>query len=628
MEEDERLTIVRKRTLARMKKKTLNERIKSFVRGHIHMDDDWRTPLKLKKEKHAYTYDYSIERGDGARIKTRREGSGLVATLIKTFASKKKESFAVFGAPKKTLKGRAAHVKKRAKNAAYHVKKHAKNHFSFAHNNPALEYLGRWERKYHRALHVLSFLIPVLILGYIIYMNILPFGHTASLYLNVGTEGDMDSTADIYLSDPNKALTPVQRYGGETFREVTAEKPFYLNFYAPINIDNRTRVTMDMDYEGDSPVYIEYFDELTNKTYWRRYYGPGFRPELAGYVPIANFGTESIFAKRDLLEFKCRQLNFTYDCAQEWYWYKDWYFNDSVSDLDEWLVENALYESVYFYNRLVEQEDYVNTDVGYVDGEWTEINTQLRGTHEFYVYLNESLNLTVWKQDHNSYEGNDVVSVVLQTMNGTTVFKDTIPDDGIIDTSRNKSDLITRNMLHEIKESGIYLLKLQGIKDRKSHHDYRIEKIKINTNKIITKGTIHPLSKTKLYTNAKLNSPISFYYWHKNKYQNVIVEGEDNKTIILSKENQSQKVFKTISGKNTIYFPKGDLYISSDIYFSFNESSYFEPFLFDFDYSMNPSYLIYDGSYRSWIYKKDSIALMSDNVKIKSIKLVFKHESI
>ncbi len=592
--------------------------IKNTTSNHIHIDRDWSAPVRIKKspptkqlkqfDPKTYSYPQKKPKKPLAHhIKNHKITSKLI-------------SFNLFHHlhPLHTA----------TKKAAERAKHHAKNHFSFTRSNPAIEYLGRWERKYHRALHILSFLIPILILGYVIYMNILPFGYTGTLILDVGQENDMNPEKDIYLSDPNKVFTPVQRYGTETFREVKASKPFYLNFYAPINIDNRTRVTMDMDYEGDSPVYIEYFDDKTNKTYWRRYYSPGFRPELQGYVPLANYGSETIFAKRDLIEFKCRQLNLTHNCAQKWYWYKDRYFNnDNITSTDEWLMENAKYESVYFYNRLVDQKDYINHDIGYEEGAWTEINTQLRGTHEFYIYLNNSLNLTIWKQEFNWYNGTDRISVELWNMDGTKrIHQDTIPDDGIALKSSENTEL-TKNIYSQV-EPGIYLLKLRGIKDQKSYHDYHITKIKINTNKIITKGNLLPVSETKLYTDAKQNSQISFYYWHVRREQDITVDGEDPQTIILSKENRSVHVHKTLTGKNTLHFPRGDVSITSSLHFAFNESNYFELYQYDLERCKTPSYLIYDGTHRSWIYKKDNIALMSENIKIKNIKLVFKHEPL
>jgi len=529
------------------------------------------------------------------------------------------------------IKDKAKHTASKAKGHASHAKKHIKGHFSFTHNNPVVKTLTGWEHKYHKTLHILSFLIPIVILAYVIYMNFLPFGFTGSLVLDVGaSESDMNPTRDIYLSDPNRVLTPIQRYGKETFREVTKNKPFYLHFYAPIEITNRTTVTMDMDYESDSPVYIEYFDELSNKTYWRRYYEPGFRPELAGYVPAVTYGSETIYTKIDLLLFKCISLNLSNNCARDWYLLKDSYYNNSAESVDDWLLENALYESVYFYNRLVDQEDYINKDVGYIEGSWTEINTSLRGTHEFYVYLNNTLNLTIWKKDMNNYDGKDEVSVELWSMNGTKkLYQDIIPDDGIAIKSENKTTPVIKNIFWEVNPS-IYQLRLNFIVDKSKITDYYTTKIHINTNRIVTKGTLLPLAEnTELYTNANYNSKISFKYWQGNKYQNIGVSGEDNQTLALLKKDLSKTISYTISGKNILNFPKAYVWIYSNLYFTPNKSSYFEPYLLDFKHNAEPNYLVYDGTYRSWIYKENNVSIKAaKKLKIKNIKLVFKHETI
>jgi len=629
MEEDERLTIVRQRTLARMKKKTLKERIRSFVRAHIHMDDDWRTPLKLKKEG-APNYDFLVERGDGARIKTRKEGRGLVATLIKTFAPKKKESFAVFGAPKKTLKGRVSHVKRRAKEAAGHVKGHAKNHFSFAHNNPALESLGKWGRKWHRALHVLSFLVPVLILGYVVYMNILPFGYSGELFLDVGAEGDDDPTRDIYLSDPNNVLTVIQRYGKDTFRVVKKNEPFHIIFDSPINLDEKTRVTMDVDYEGDSPLYIEYFDSLTNQTIWKRYYKNNYRPEEDGYIRVAFFPGNMIYAKESVVLQKCKRQNIT-DCsidaikssAMQFFKHNTTaMMNPAPDSAINWLLDNAKYDSVLFLSEDFDALDVPNP-VDYHEGEWTEIDADLRKNHQFYVYLNNTLNLTITKKDYNWYNGSDEVSVELYDLNNTLIFQDIIPDDGIT-TEGKKTAPVVRTMTCEVKE-GTYLLRLNFVKGTNAYSDYYIDKIRINTNKIVTTGTVLPVSETTLYTNANDMSKISLKYWHNGKDQDVVVEGDDSQIIELTKDDISKNVRRTISGKNTLYFPKGDLYIFSNLYFSFIESNYFEPHVFGLSNNQVPQYIVYGGTYKSWIYTKNKVTLKSGSLRINNIKMVFKH---
>ena len=637
MAEEERLAIARERTIQRMRKKTMKERVKAFVRRHIHMDDDKSALIKLKKavDGPAYTYEapdlysnYCIDRGDGARIKTKKEGG---FGLLKIFASKKKESFPVFGAPKKTLKGRAAHVKKRAKNAASHVKKHAKNHFSFAHNNPALEYLGRWERKWHRALHVLSFLIPVLILGYVVYMNILPFGYSGSLMLDVGAEGDDDPTREIYLSDPNKVLTVIQRYGKDTFRVVKNNEPFHIIFNSPINLDEKTRVTMDVDYEGASPLYIEYFDPLINQTTWKRYYKNNYKPEEDGYIRVAFFPGNMIYAKESVVQQKCKRQNIT-DCsidaiksgARQFFKHNtSAMMNPTPESAINWLLDNAKYDSVLFLSEDFDALDVPNP-VDYHEGEWTEIDADLRKNHQFYVYLNNTLNLTITKKDYNWYNGSDEVSVELYDLNNTLIFQDIIPDDGIINKSKKYAAPVVKTMTSEVKK-GTYLLKLNYIKDTNAHPDYYIDKIRINTNKIVTTGTVLPVSETTLYTNANDRSTISFKYWHGGKDQDIIVDGDDSQIIELTKDDISKNIRKTISGKNTYYFPKGDVAISSNQYFSFNKSNYFEPSIFGINDNQVPQYIVYGGTYKSWIYTKNIISLKSGNLRINNIKMVFKH---
>ena len=213
-------------------------------------------------------------------------------------------------------------------------------------------------------------------------------------------------------------------------------------------------------------------------------------------------------------------------------------------------------------------------------------------------------------------------------MNGTElVCQDIIPDDGIAVKSGNKTEPVIKNTYCKTEE-GIYLLKLRSITDKKSYNDYHITKIKINTNKIITNGNLLPVSETELYTDANLDNPISFYYWHERKEQDIAVKGEDNKTIHLTKEDCSIRIYETISGKNIMHFPKGDISIHSDFHFAFDPSNYFELFIFDFDMSKNLDYLIYDGNYRSWIYREDEIRILADTAEIKNIKLVFKHETI
>lgn len=510
------------------------------------------------------------------------------------------------------------------------LKKHVKNHFSYKANNPAIENLKHWEHKYHKTIHLLSFLIPLAILAYVIYMNILPFGYTGTLMLDVGAEGDDDPTKDIYLSDPNNVFTPVQRYGKDTFRVVKKNEPFHIIFNSPINLDEKTRVTMDIDYEGASPLYIEYLDPLTNQTAWKRYYKNNYRPEEDGYIRVAFFPGNMIYAKERVVQQKCERLNNT-DCsidaiksrARQFFKHNtSAMMNPAPDSAINWLLDNAKYDSVLFLSEDVDALKIPNP-VDYREGEWAVIDADLRKNHQFYVYLNNTLNLTITKRDYNWYNGSDEVSVELYDSNNTLIFQDIIPDDGITNEGR-KTAPVVKTMTCEVKE-GTYLLRVNFVKGTNAHPDYYIDKIRINTNKIVTTGTVLPVSETTLYTNANDMSKISLKYWHSGKDQDIIVEGDDSQIIELTKDDISKNVRKTISGKNTLYFPKGDLYIFSNLYFSFNESNYFEPYVFGINDNQVPQYIVYGGTYKSWIYSKNRVTFKSSSLRINNIKMVFRH---
>ena len=67
---------------------------------------------------------------------------------------------------------------------------------------------------------IISTLIPLIILGYIIYMNWLPFGYEKTFVLDVGSEGDTDISQKLYLAKSG-ALSSPKTYQNKTFRTLT-----------------------------------------------------------------------------------------------------------------------------------------------------------------------------------------------------------------------------------------------------------------------------------------------------------------------------------------------------------------------------------------------------------------------
>lgn len=138
-------------------------------------------------------------------------------------------------------------------------------------------------------------------------------------------------------------------------------------------------------------------------------------------------------------------------------------------------------------------------------------------------------------------------------------------------------------------------------------------------------GKVHPVDDVGLYVNEQGN--ISFNYWHQNKDQLVNITGENPKIVNITESDRYKLVYTSTYGANRMYFPKGDIVIRSNIYFAFHKENLFHPFLLR-THAKSPNYLVYDGNYKSWIYKEDNVGIQTDSSKIKNIKLVFEHEAI
>lgn len=76
--------------------------------------------------------------------------------------------------------------------------------------------------------NIISILIPLFILGYIVYMNWLPFGYEKTFVLDVGSDGDMDSSEKLYLAESSDLSAP-KTYENKTFRTLTGTTELIFN---------------------------------------------------------------------------------------------------------------------------------------------------------------------------------------------------------------------------------------------------------------------------------------------------------------------------------------------------------------------------------------------------------------
>ncbi|MBU1323423.1 LytR C-terminal domain-containing protein, partial [Patescibacteria group bacterium] len=213
-----------------------------------------------------------------------------------------------------------------------------------------------------------------------------------------------------------------------------------------------------------------------------------------------------------------------------------------------------------------------------------KIEKTLRGSHTLLVKVNKGpFLLTVIKQDINTYEGEDVLSV--QIYNGQNkIAEQLIPDDGVTDAGRlamapQKSEI----KINDIKP-GIYKIVLQ---DMTKNADILIKSVEINQPSLVfqTPLFVDDGKPTTLWTNSK---EITMITAHSSSIQTVKLDGKydlkvekDGKEFAFDLNNPDSKI-ATSSGANAstlhrLEIPKNDLIISGDGYFAFSQESFFNP---------------------------------------------------
>ncbi|MDP4010211.1 MAG: LytR C-terminal domain-containing protein [Candidatus Shapirobacteria bacterium] len=208
----------------------------------------------------------------------------------------------------------------------------------------------------------------------------------------------------------------------------------------------------------------------------------------------------------------------------------------------------------------------------------TIINTYLRGTHTFYVWVDSApFTLKVSKQDINMYDGEDKLKIAVYKENKKITEKE-IPDDGMAGKTLLKRDSQTEKVELTDITPGIYRVDI--VSDSKGG-DTLITRIETNQQKIIAKRLfILDKKPSNIYTDAtNLTAQIA----HKgyldsikinDKYEIKILEvGKKVTTDVeaLTKSNYNSKnLYKISSAKNDIVY-------TSDSYFAFSPDQFFNP---------------------------------------------------
>ncbi|KAB2945326.1 MAG: hypothetical protein OIN84_07900 [Candidatus Methanoperedens sp.] len=395
--------------------------------------------------------------------------------------------------------------------------------------------------------------IPALILLYVFYL--IAFKVPVIYTIDIGSEGDVDAGKDAYLRNMTSQgrLTRSMSIEGDTFRNMTGS-PLYFYITPGNSISNHTNITVELKFKGDSDLDIGVYPDYA----WK----PLHIKNLENYTPVKQFGDVVIYAKND-------SGNYTdYDTINEW-------ISENIPGGSTIGLYDYEMDSEILMNRFVTDENA-----------YTEINQTFRGSLSFLINLNDSLNLTLSKQDMNWYDGSDEYLIELYDADGGLIFSDIIPDDGIIDNSSKRKPPQIQTFFRGSIREGSYELRLVNIQGENKAADSTITSLGINTDKIITQGTILPLNPAKLFFDLKQNTTLKFNVWQGKAVQNISIHGEMDKEIVINKSLLGKWVPVELPEGSYNMDIKGNLYISGAD-FAFIQESLFQPYKYEINNENN-----------------------------------------
>ena len=206
------------------------------------------------------------------------------------------------------------------------------------------------------------------------------------------------------------------------------------------------------------------------------------------------------------------------------------------------------------------------------------IQTPLRGSHSFYIYLKDNLKLNVKKTDLNWYEGEDNLTITLKTLEGQIVGEEKILDDGIVIVNKSKAKTQEGNLDISNLTEGTYLLEF-------SDFDGIIKEFSLNTNKIITKKVFLagnslyqlPQNTTTLFINSTGSGSLSLRTYHTQGFQSINLNSEK----ALLNTTEEAKIVPLSTGEYDLKIPDNDIILESDSFISFSNESFFMPFRYN-----------------------------------------------
>ncbi|MBU0707404.1 hypothetical protein KKG41_03455 [Patescibacteria group bacterium] len=213
-----------------------------------------------------------------------------------------------------------------------------------------------------------------------------------------------------------------------------------------------------------------------------------------------------------------------------------------------------------------------------------EINTSLRGKHNFYTYIkDEALSLEIDFVDINRNIGPDRFHLNIYRGDSKLVYHQDLEDDDIIDASGQGTEKQSIEVDLPGLTEGIYRLEFD-ISD-----DLVIRKIKTDQHLLVAIDQIFPIDNseeygrnisdindvpTRLYTKQ---NKLNFYTQHVTGIQTVLLNDEEYDITATKTRHKFESKYEEDGTLNTLTLPKNNLVVSGDGYFSLTPESYFDP---------------------------------------------------
>lgn len=409
----------------------------------------------------------------------------------------------------------------------------------------------------------LLLLIPVVIFSYLLIMNLFSIVDDKTYEIDIGSLTDMQGTA--YM------IGPIERIS-QPIQDINDEHMFYRNFlsefiYFGLNnpiLKNDSIIDVKMKFRADNSSVIKI--GARNKTGWNYTWNKVYDP----FEKYLNKETKIINSNENINVYSTNKNISKYQSSN------DLLFSLSYQNISKYQSVNNLFFNLG--NKTIAISPLIDAYPGAYNinstGKGISINASLRGKHSFYAYVkNNELKIEFIKQDLNWYNNKDDLEIKIIAPDGKILESTEIVDDGIVNNTHKVGPLQSGQIYLTNIKPGTYKI----IAD--TNDDVIIDQIKISSDKFVIINDVFAYAPTKLYTEAIKGQNVFFKTPHKEGMQKITLNYDDLiQTIDINDTNVDKEVNVNKSRNlQTWTIPRGDMIISSNLYYSLTPESYFIP---------------------------------------------------